>query len=96
MTEDGKMLAYVQARDYPPEKEIHLGYPWAVSDCPEGVQDKLFDELRGNPDITLHDAHQRSDGSFCIKDFIKEFNEDVHKMQRELEMLIYEKEMEEC
>ncbi|MHA2295950.1 MAG: hypothetical protein ACXAEU_03565 [Candidatus Hodarchaeales archaeon] len=45
LTEDGKLLAYVQARDYLEVKETHIGYPWALPDCPEGVQDKLFDEL---------------------------------------------------
>ncbi len=43
--EEGKPLAYIQARDYENEKETHLGYPWALSDCPAEVQDKLFDEM---------------------------------------------------
>jgi hypothetical protein len=38
-------IAYIQARDYPEPKETHLGYPWALPDCPEEVQDKLFDEM---------------------------------------------------
>ena len=42
---DDKPIAYVQARDYPEPKETHLGYPWALPDCPEKVQDKLFDEM---------------------------------------------------
>ncbi|MFW9996068.1 MAG: hypothetical protein ACFFD4_28770 [Candidatus Odinarchaeota archaeon] len=45
MTGDGKMLAYIQARDYPEVKETHIGFPWALPDCPEGVQDKLFDDM---------------------------------------------------
>ena len=45
MTEDGEMVAYIQARDYEQIKETHLGFPWALPNCPEGVQDKLFDNL---------------------------------------------------
>ncbi|MHA2239408.1 MAG: hypothetical protein ACXAB2_13760 [Candidatus Hodarchaeales archaeon] len=44
-TGDDKPLAYIQARDYPEVKETHLGYPWALPDCPETVQHKLFDEM---------------------------------------------------
>ena len=40
-----KAIAYIQARDYPDPKETHLGYPWALPECPEEVQDKLFDEM---------------------------------------------------
>ncbi|MFX1283171.1 MAG: hypothetical protein ACFFB5_05925 [Promethearchaeota archaeon] len=43
--EEGNPLAYIQARDYDPIEETHLGYPWALPNCPEGVQDKLFDEM---------------------------------------------------
>lgn len=43
--EDGKLLAYIQARDYENVKETHCGYPWALSDCPVEVQNKLFDEM---------------------------------------------------
>jgi len=58
---------------------------------------KLFDELEENPDLFLHSAEAEShDSGFSLEHFINEFNEDVHKMQRDLEMLIYEKEMEEC
>ncbi|MHA1450883.1 MAG: hypothetical protein ACTSP4_15880 [Candidatus Hodarchaeales archaeon] len=42
--EDGKPLAYIQARDYS-NRETHLGFPWAVKDCPEEVQEKLFNEM---------------------------------------------------
>ena len=42
---DDKAIAYVQARDYEEPKETHLGYPWALTDCPEEVQHKLFDEM---------------------------------------------------
>lgn len=45
LNEEGKPLAYIQARDYPRINETHLGYPWALPDCPKGVQDKLFDEM---------------------------------------------------
>ena len=45
LDENNKPLAYIQARDYPEVKETHLGYPWALPECPEGVQDKLFDEM---------------------------------------------------
>jgi hypothetical protein len=42
---DGEAVAYVQARDYPEPKETHLGYPWALPECPEEVQNKLFDDM---------------------------------------------------
>ncbi|MFW9916220.1 MAG: hypothetical protein ACFFGZ_11490 [Candidatus Thorarchaeota archaeon] len=45
LDKDGKMIAYVQARDYPTVEETHLGYPWALPECPPAVQDKIFDEL---------------------------------------------------
>jgi len=45
LTEDGKMLAYVQARDYPAVEETHIGYPWALPECPVETQEKIFDEL---------------------------------------------------
>ncbi len=41
----GELLAYCQARDYAQLGQTHLGYPWAVPDCPREVQNKLFDEL---------------------------------------------------
>lgn len=44
-SEEGELLAYIQARDYTQIKETHLGYPWAISSCPEKVQHKLFDEM---------------------------------------------------
>ena len=43
--EEGNPLAYIQARDYDSAKETHLGYPWALANCPKEVQDKLFDEM---------------------------------------------------
>ncbi len=45
MTADGTMPAYCQARDYPALGETHIGYPWALPQCPSDVQEKLFDEL---------------------------------------------------
>ncbi len=45
LDEDGKPLAYIQARDYESVEETHLGYPWALPSCPKEVQDKLFDEM---------------------------------------------------
>ncbi|MHA2226957.1 MAG: hypothetical protein ACXAC8_17210 [Candidatus Hodarchaeales archaeon] len=45
LDKEGNPLAYIQARDYPQIKETHLGYPWALSNCPAEVQDKLFDEM---------------------------------------------------
>ncbi len=42
---DDKAMAYVQARDYDEPKETHLGYPWALPECPEEVQHKLFDDM---------------------------------------------------
>ncbi|MFX0124160.1 MAG: hypothetical protein ACFFAE_11030 [Candidatus Hodarchaeota archaeon] len=43
--EEGNLLAYIQARDYESVEETHLGYPWALPNCPKEVQDKLFDEM---------------------------------------------------
>ncbi|MFW9777601.1 MAG: hypothetical protein ACFFE8_02025 [Candidatus Heimdallarchaeota archaeon] len=43
-SDDGKPLAYIQARDYDQVKETHLGYPWALDGCPADVQHRLFDE----------------------------------------------------
>ncbi len=45
LTEDGKPLAYIQARDYPNVEETHLGFPWALPECPEEVQERLFEEM---------------------------------------------------
>lgn len=45
LTEDGRPLAYIQARDYVQIEETHLGYPWALKGCPKEVQNKLFDEM---------------------------------------------------
>jgi hypothetical protein len=44
-SEDGTLLAYIQARDYPQLGEVHIGIPWAISECPLNVQEKLFDDL---------------------------------------------------
>ncbi|MHA2362852.1 MAG: hypothetical protein ACXAC7_02765 [Candidatus Hodarchaeales archaeon] len=71
LTEDGKPLAYVQARDYPTVKEIHIGYPWALPECPEGVQDKLFDELMAY-------IKQRE----IAKEYSIRFNVDARKQER--------------
>jgi hypothetical protein len=38
-------LAYIQARDYENQGEVHVGFPWAFPDCPSEVQGILFDEL---------------------------------------------------
>jgi len=38
-------LAYVQARDYPQQKEMHIGRTWAMPDCPKEVQTKMWDSL---------------------------------------------------
>ncbi len=46
LTEDGKPLAYVTARDSSSgEGRTYIGYPWTMPDCPEKVQLKIFDEL---------------------------------------------------
>ena len=45
LTEDGKPLAYVTARDSSSEEgRTYIGYPWKMPDCPEEVQSKIFDE----------------------------------------------------
>ncbi|MFW9779603.1 MAG: hypothetical protein ACFFE8_12165 [Candidatus Heimdallarchaeota archaeon] len=43
-SEEGKPLAYIQAR-VSKDKNVLLGYPWAYPECPEKVQDILFDEM---------------------------------------------------
>lgn len=45
LSKEGQMLAYVQARDYPTLEETHIGYPWALPECPIEAQEKIFDEL---------------------------------------------------
>jgi hypothetical protein len=46
ITEDGQLLAYIQARDYSSVEETHIGYPWSVGEkCPKEVQDRLFNEM---------------------------------------------------
>ncbi len=45
LDESGSPLAYIQARDYESAEEIHIGYPWALPNCPKEVQDKLFNEM---------------------------------------------------
>ncbi|MFX0114517.1 MAG: hypothetical protein ACFFB3_08210 [Candidatus Hodarchaeota archaeon] len=50
IAEDGKVLAYCQARDYPSSGDVgetHIGYPWALPECPVEAQDKIFDDLLG-------------------------------------------------
>ena len=42
---DNKPLAYVQARDYQAFGETHIGYPWAMPECPPEVKNKLYDDL---------------------------------------------------
>ena len=64
---DGKMLAYIQARDYPEPKQTHIGYPWRVNDCPGEVQDKLFDDmLAGNFEEWTVYNRSSSDHTFHI------------------------------
>ncbi|MFX0063107.1 MAG: hypothetical protein ACFFC7_13095 [Candidatus Hermodarchaeota archaeon] len=46
LTEEGKPLAYVTARDSGSHVgRTYIGYPWALPDCPLEVQQKIFDEL---------------------------------------------------
>ncbi|MFX1506557.1 MAG: hypothetical protein ACFFDC_10620 [Promethearchaeota archaeon] len=45
LDEEGNPLAYIQARDYESVEETHLGYPWALENCPKEVQDRLFDDM---------------------------------------------------
>ena len=45
LDEEGNPLAYIQARDYEAVEETHLGYPWALENCPKEVQDKLFNDM---------------------------------------------------
>jgi hypothetical protein len=40
-------LAYVQARDYPQAKQIHIGRTWAMPNCPKDIQTKMYDDLLG-------------------------------------------------
>jgi len=41
----GEPLAYVQARTYPQNKQIHIGRTWAMPNCPKEVQTKMYDGL---------------------------------------------------
>ena len=46
LTDEGKVLAYVQARDSPIRfGRTAISYPWALPECSESVKNKLFDEL---------------------------------------------------
>ena len=46
LTEDGKPLAYVTARDSGSEPgRTYIGYPWVMPDCPKDVQEKIFIDL---------------------------------------------------
>ena len=48
LTETGKPLAYITARDSSSEKgRVYIGYPWTMPDAPTEVQETLFDELYG-------------------------------------------------
>ena len=41
LTEDGKPLAYVTARDSGSEPgRTYIGYPWAMPNCPKEVQER--------------------------------------------------------
>jgi len=42
--DDGKPLAYVQARDYE-GRETHVGYPHSLPGCPPEAREKIFDDL---------------------------------------------------
>jgi hypothetical protein len=44
-TQDKKPLAYIQTRVDTQNKRTFIGYPWALSDCPQDVQEKMFDEM---------------------------------------------------
>jgi hypothetical protein len=43
--QDGQLLGYCQARDYPDFHETHIGYPWTAPECPANVKHALFDDL---------------------------------------------------
>jgi hypothetical protein len=46
LTEDGRPLAYITSATSNDEPwRGFIGYPWSLSDCPNEVKDKLFDEL---------------------------------------------------
>jgi hypothetical protein len=45
-TSDNKPLAYIQYYYYSSLNEkLYIGYPWAVKDCPEEVQEEMFQNL---------------------------------------------------
>ncbi|MHA1673543.1 MAG: hypothetical protein ACTSYI_07935 [Promethearchaeota archaeon] len=43
--EKNEPVAYIQARDYPGRKEVHLGYPWSLPNCPMDVKKKMYGDL---------------------------------------------------
>ena len=80
-SEEGEPLAYIQAR----KERDHIyaiGYPWATSECPSDVQNKLFEELRSyllekNPDelrYWIHHSWSHVESFFLKKGFQKTFN----------------------
>lgn len=44
-TSDNKPLAYIQTRVEQNNKRTFIGYPWALPDCPEDVQKKMFEDM---------------------------------------------------
>jgi len=80
-SEEGKALAYIQAR----KERSHIyaiGYPWATPNCPSDVQNKLFDDLQNyllekNPDelrYWIHNSWKHVESFFLKKGFKKTFS----------------------
>lgn len=55
LTEENKLLAYVQTSQWPARPGTYIiSYPWALPDCPPKAQEKIFDELITWLQDTIH------------------------------------------
>ncbi|UCG03778.1 MAG: hypothetical protein JSW11_07285 [Candidatus Heimdallarchaeota archaeon] len=55
LTEDKKLIAYVQTSKWPARPGTFIiSYPWALPECPLDVQEKIFDELITWLQDTIH------------------------------------------
>ncbi|MFX0185454.1 MAG: hypothetical protein ACFE95_20415 [Candidatus Hodarchaeota archaeon] len=74
-SEDGELLAYIQARDYQNVEETHIGYPWAGEKCPKEVQDRLFNEMLQYIKQRKETMTIRAEATVEREDIIDFFNE---------------------
>ena len=84
---DGKPLAYVQARDYPGNGETHIGYPWTMPECPPEVKNKLYDDLLAYVKTRNTDLKLKMNVQADRVHFAKErgFKEEVHFIRYKIE-----------